>query len=73
MKFKELIELTKNELIQKRDALKQELFKLNYQRKAGRVEKPHMFSLIKRDIARIETLLTKETKKACQPADRENK
>ncbi|MEW5758036.1 MAG: 50S ribosomal protein L29 [Candidatus Omnitrophota bacterium] len=63
MKFKELIDLTKEELMQKRDNLKAELFKLNYQRKTGRVEKPHAFSLIKKDLARIETLLSRETKK----------
>lgn len=64
MKFKELVDLTKDELIQKRETLKNELFKLNYQRKTGRVEKPHVFSLIKKDIARIETLLSREVKKS---------
>lgn len=58
MKIKELIELTKEELIQKRDTIKHELFKLNFQRKSGRVEKPHTFSLLKKDIAKIETILS---------------
>lgn len=53
--------LTKDELLQRERALKEELFKLNMQRYAGRVDKPHMFSLLKRDIARIETIL-KENK-----------
>jgi len=44
-------------LLQKERSLKEELFKLNMQRYAGRVDKPHMFSLLKRDIARIKTLL----------------
>ena len=57
MKMQELVALSKEELVQKEKALKEELFKLNQQRYAGRVEKPHMFSLIKRDIARIETIL----------------
>ena len=57
MKTKELRNLTKEELLQKEKALKEELFKLNMQRYGGRVDKPHMFSLLKRDIARIETIL----------------
>lgn len=57
MKAKELRNLSREELIQKAKSLKEELFKLNLQRYAGRVEKPHMFSVHKRDIARIETIL----------------
>ncbi len=57
MKIQELRSLTKEELQQKEKTLKEELFKLNMQRYGGRVEKPHMFSLIKKDIARIHTLL----------------
>lgn len=57
MKTKELRNLTREELLQKEKSIKEELFKLNMQRYAGRVEKPHMFSLLKRDVARIETIL----------------
>jgi len=57
MKAKDLRNLSKEELLQKIKSLKEELFKLNLQRYAGRVEKPHMFSLHKRDIARIKTIL----------------
>ena len=60
MKTKELRNLTKEELLQKEKALKEELFKLNMQRYGGRVDKPHMFSLLKRDIARIETILNEK-------------
>jgi large subunit ribosomal protein L29 len=63
MKPKELRSLSKEELLQKERALKEELFKLNMQRYGGRVEKPHMFSLIKRDIARIQTILREEKEK----------
>jgi large subunit ribosomal protein L29 len=65
MKITELKNLSNDELIAKEKSLKEELFKLNNQRYTGRVEKPHMFSSIKKDIARIETLLrqTKTTKK----------
>jgi large subunit ribosomal protein L29 len=61
MKTKELRNLSQEELKQKERSLKEDLFKLNLQRYGGRVEKPHMFSLIKRDIARIKTI-SKEKK-----------
>lgn len=60
MKTKELRNLSKEELLQKEKSFKEELFKLNLQRYSGRVEKPHMFSLIKRDIARINTILNEK-------------
>jgi ribosomal protein L29 len=56
-KIKDLVDLPRVELLEKEKALKEELFKLNLQRYAGRVEKPHMFSLIKRQIARVQTIL----------------
>ena len=61
MKLQELRALSKEELTQKEKTFKEELFKLNAQRYSGRVEKPHMFSLIRKDIARIKTILN-ETK-----------
>jgi len=57
MKIQELRNLSKDELLQKEKSLKVELSKLNIQRYGGRVEKPHMFSLIKRDIARVKTII----------------
>jgi len=57
VKIQELRNLSKEELLQKEKTLKEELYKLNQQRYSGRVEKPHMFLLIKRDIARIQTIL----------------
>jgi len=63
MKKQDLKGLSKDELIQKAKTLRDEIFKLNQQRYAGRVEKPHMFGLIKRDIARIQTLLGEKESK----------
>ena len=60
MKISELKALSRAELEAKEKALKDELYKLNAQRYAGRVEKPHRFSLIKRDIARIQTLINEK-------------
>jgi len=63
MKIQELQNLSREELLAKEKSLKEELFKLNAQRYSGRVEKPHMFSLIKRDIARIKTILNTKKEK----------
>lgn len=57
MKIQELRGLSKEELLLKEKSLKEELFKLNLQRYGHGVQKPHMFSHVKRDIARIQTLL----------------
>ena len=64
MKTQELRNLSREELAEKEKTLKEELFKLNMQRYSGRVEKPHMFSLIKRDIARINTILNEKKEKS---------
>jgi len=57
LKAKDLINLSKGELLDKEKSLKDELFKLNAQRYSGRVEKPHLFSLVKRELAVVETIL----------------
>lgn len=63
MKMQELRNLSKDDLKAKEKSLKEELFKLNLQRYEGRVEKPHLFSLVKGDIARIETILNEKKEK----------
>ena len=57
MKAGELRNLSKEELEEKLDNLKKNLFDLNYQRKYGKVEKPHLFREIKKDIARVLTIM----------------
>ncbi|MFA5088030.1 MAG: 50S ribosomal protein L29 [Candidatus Omnitrophota bacterium] len=57
MKLKDLKGLNSEELIQRNKGLKKELFDLNYQRKMGRVEKPARFKIIRKDIARVLTIL----------------
>jgi large subunit ribosomal protein L29 len=59
-KVKDLMGLSKQELLDKEKSLKNELYQLNLSRYAGRVEKPHIFSLIKKDIARIKTALNQK-------------
>jgi large subunit ribosomal protein L29 len=63
MKIQELRGLSRDELLQKVNSLKEGLAKLNLQRYGDRVEKPHMFSLIKKDIARIKTILNEKKEK----------
>lgn len=63
MKAKDLKGLNPEDLLQKEKELKKELFDLNYQRKMGQVEKPGRFRVIKRDIARILTVLNEKGKK----------
>jgi len=57
MKVKDLRSLASEELLQKEKALKKELFELNYERRIGTVQKPSRFSQLRRDIARILTVL----------------
>jgi large subunit ribosomal protein L29 len=63
MKPQELRNLEKHELLEKEKSLYAELSKLNVQRYTGNVEKPHKFALIKRDIARIRTILNEKKDK----------
>ncbi len=62
MKIKELRVMTPEDLRSKEKSLKKELYELNYLRKIGRVDKPSRFKLIRRDIARILTILNERAK-----------
>ncbi len=57
MKIKEIRQLSADDMLQKEKNLKKELFDLKYQRKMGQVEKPARFKAIKKEIARILTIL----------------
>lgn len=59
----DLIHLSEGELSEKEKSLKEQLYKLNYQRYSGRVENPHLFRLLKTDIARIKTILQERMNK----------
>jgi large subunit ribosomal protein L29 len=62
MKNNELRSLSDGDLTIKEKALKKELFDMRYQRKIGRVEKPHRFQEIRKDIARILTIINERKK-----------
>jgi large subunit ribosomal protein L29 len=64
MKMKELTELVMDELLTKRRDLRQESLHLRLQQQSGQLEQPSRLRLLRRDIARIETELSKRAKKA---------
>ncbi len=60
MKAKKLREKTREELEQQLDDNREELFNLRSQLHIGQVEKPHRIQHLKRDIARLITILKDE-------------
>ena len=57
MKIAELRNKTENELETRQRELSEQLFKLRFQRSTGRLENPMKIREVKREIARIKTLL----------------
>jgi large subunit ribosomal protein L29 len=62
MKMKEIIELSTDELLTKRRDLRQESLHLRLQQQSGQLEQPSRLRLLRRDVARIETVLSKRAK-----------
>ncbi len=58
MKASEFREMTKDELVQKLSDLKTEFFNLRFQLATGQLNNPMMIKQVKRDIARVKTILT---------------
>ena len=58
MKIKEIRELTEQELRTRRRDIKQELFHLRMQQQAGQLEKSSQIRSLRRDVARIESILS---------------
>jgi len=57
MKARELRDLSDDELRSKEEELKDQLFKLNFQHTLGQLENAMKLKSIKKDIARIKTIL----------------
>lgn len=57
MKAKEIRELSNEEMIKKIDQSEEELFNLRFQAKMGQLANPLQLRLIRKDIARINTIL----------------
>ncbi len=56
MKIEEIRQSGAEELEHKLISLKEELFKLRFQAKSGKIEKPSRIKQVKRDIARVLTI-----------------
>ena len=65
MKFKEIQEMSSDELLTKKRDLRQESLHLRLQQQSGQLEQPSRMRLLRRDVARVETVLTQRNK---QPA-----
>ncbi len=59
MEIKELRESSEQELEVKLEDLNKQLMELQFKRRSG-VEKPHLFKQVKKDIARILTVLNEK-------------
>ncbi len=66
MKFKEIMEMTSDELLTKKRDLRQESLHLRLQQQSGQLEQPHRMRLLRRDVARIETVLTERSKQTAE-------
>ncbi len=62
LKFKELLEMSTDELLTKKRDLRQESLHLRLQQQSGQLEQPSRLRLLRREVARIETVLSKRTK-----------
>ena len=58
MKAQDIRKLTKNQIEKKIAELKEELFNLKFQAALGNLQKPARMGEVKRDIARLKTILT---------------
>ena len=57
MKASEIRELSRDEILRKSADLKEELFNLRFQHEVGQLENPQKMKQIKRDIARVKTVI----------------
>ena len=60
MKMNEIKELTMDELVARKRELRQESFHLRLQQQSGQLEKPSQIKAIRREVARVETVLTQK-------------
>ncbi len=62
MKIKELREMSVEELGARRRELRQEMLNLRVQQQSGQLENPARLSTLRREVARIQTVVTQRTK-----------
>lgn len=68
MKTIEILELSPAELTARKHELREEGFHLRIQQQSGQLENPSTLRALRREIARIETVLTQKTKAAAAAA-----
>jgi len=66
MKMKEITELSTDELLTKRRDLRQESLHLRLQQQSGQLEQPSRLRLLRRDVARLETVLSQRSKQTAE-------
>jgi large subunit ribosomal protein L29 len=66
MKIKEIVEMSTDELLTKRRDLRQESLHLRLQQQSGQIEQPSRLRLLRRDVARIETVLSGRSKETAK-------
>ncbi|HEV8422739.1 MAG TPA: 50S ribosomal protein L29 [Chthoniobacterales bacterium] len=64
LNFKELQEMSTDELLTKQRDLRQETLHLRLQQQSGQLEQPSRLRLLRRDVARIQTALTHRNRPA---------
>jgi len=63
MKFKEIQEMSSDELVTKKRDLRQESLHLRLQQQSGQLEQPSRLRLLRRQVAQVETVLSQRAKK----------
>ena len=66
MKFKELAEMSSEELQTKKRDMRQESLHLRLQQQSGQLEQPSRLRLLRREVARVETVLAQRAAKAAE-------
>ncbi len=64
MKAKQIHEMTDEELNTKLTELKEELFNLRFRHATGQLENPNVIAVVKKDIARVKTVIRERELKA---------
>lgn len=68
MKAEELRELTEGELQGRLEQLREEQFNYRMQKATGQLGQPHLATVVRKNIARIKTLLAEKAAAAAAPA-----
>ena len=63
MKFKDIKEMTSDELVTKKRDLRQESLHLRLQQQSGQLEQPSRLRLLRRQVAQVETVLSGRAQK----------